>query len=327
MSINNIKKLEFIKSANQIHGIGRYGYDDINCNKKSSKVKINCNIHNIKFEQLQWNHLHGAGCPKCSIEFRANKNKISKDKFILDAIKIHGNTAYNYDFVDYIHSKKIVKIKCNLCGIIFNQTPNGHLTGRGCRQCGINRRVLSRTKLLEKFIIDSNNIHNNYYTYCNAIYKTRKDKIIITCPKHGDFTQGADCHLSGKGCRKCKNIISKGECEFLEYCSIPDDAKHRQFLIKFKDCSDLKYCKPDGYDDKTNTIYEYLGNYWHGNPKTNNMEDRNIIAKKTFQELNELTFKKMNILKSMGYAVKYIWEYDWKQFKRGIDKLPKIATI
>lgn len=29
-------------------------------------------------------------------------------------------------------------------------------------------------------------------------------------------------------------------------------------------------------------------------------------------------------LKRNGYNVKYIWELDWKQFKKGTDKVPKI---
>ena len=83
----------------------------------------------------------------------------------------------------------------------------------------------------------------------------------------------------------------------------------------------------DGYDDKTNTIYEYLGDYWHGNPVKFNANHINKRCGKTCGELYHKTFQRLNNLKSMGYIVKYIWEHDWKQFKRGIDKSPKISTL
>ena len=42
----------------------------------------------------------------------------------------------------------------------------------------------------------------------------------------------------------------------------------------------------DGYDPATNTIYEFLGDYWHGNPKTNgkNMFRKNYATNKTFYQ-------------------------------------------
>lgn len=32
-------------------------------------------------------------------------------------------------------------------------------------------------------------------------------------------------------------------------------------------------------------------------------------------------------MKSYGYIVKYIWETDWNNFKRGIDRKPAIVTL
>jgi len=56
----------------------------------------------------------------------------------------------------------------------------------------------------ELFVYRLNIIHNNYYDYSKTIFKSTKDKIIIICPKHGEFIQKATEHLdSGNGCKEC----------------------------------------------------------------------------------------------------------------------------
>lgn len=55
----------------------------------------------------------------------------------------------------------------------------------------------------EEFIERSTKIHDKKYDYSKVIYKTGKDKVVINCPEHGEFTQSPSDHLQGKGCRKC----------------------------------------------------------------------------------------------------------------------------
>ena len=55
----------------------------------------------------------------------------------------------------------------------------------------------------EEFIKRAKEIHGDKYDYSKTIYKNRRTKLIITCPKHGDFEQRPDAHLSGQGCPKC----------------------------------------------------------------------------------------------------------------------------
>ena len=50
----------------------------------------------------------------------------------------------------------------------------------------------------------SNNKHNFKYNYDKSIYVNNFTKLIITCPKHGDFTQKPITHyIQGCGCPKC----------------------------------------------------------------------------------------------------------------------------
>ena len=68
-------------------------------------------------------------------------------------------------------------------------------------------------------------------------------------------------------------------------------------------------------DPETNTIYEFLGDYWHGNPEVYDSEDINTNNGKTFKELYDNTFERLYEIKTLGYDVKYIWELDWIEKK------------
>lgn len=138
---------------------------------------------------------------------------------------------------------------------------------------------------------------------------TEKVKVIIKCFKHGEFQQSPGNHLQNNGCPKCRSVISKPEIKFLDLL----DIKIRHLTLK-------KYPSKivDGYDDKTNTIYEFLGDYWHGNPVKFDHNNINKHTKKTFGELYTNTFKIFDKLKSLGYNIKYIWETDWKKYIKGI---------
>lgn len=66
--------------------------------------------------------------------------------------------------------------------------------------------------------------------------------------------------------------------------------------------------KVDGYDPETNTVYEFLGDYWHGNPEVFKFNDYNANNGKTFGQLFEETQQRLNRIKSLGYNVVIQWE-------------------
>jgi hypothetical protein len=140
----------------------------------------------------------------------------------------------------------------------------------------------------------------------------------IKCFSHGGFWQTPANYLFGKGCPKCSNNISKQETSFLNYVGMDERNKR---LPEWP-------TKPvDGYDSRTNTIYEFLGDYWHGNPIRFNLLDIHPKRKVSFGSLYLETFNSLNKLKSFGYNVKYIWETDWNRFKKGIDIVPNIISL
>lgn len=62
---------------------------------------------------------------------------------------------------------------------------------------------MSKRKTIEEFTQEAAIVHSNYYDYSKVTYTTSHNKITITCPIHGDFTQKPYSHLQGIGCKQC----------------------------------------------------------------------------------------------------------------------------
>ncbi len=61
------------------------------------------------------------------------------EEFIDQANTVHGDT-YDYSKVEYVDSNTKVQIICRKHGE-FLQTPNDHLMGAGCPQCGLETQI------------------------------------------------------------------------------------------------------------------------------------------------------------------------------------------
>jgi hypothetical protein len=128
-------------------------------------------------------------------------NQLNTEKFIEKSKSVHGD-KYDYSLVDYKNSLTPVKIICPIHGE-FEQIPKSHMKGMGCKQCGINKLSQSQRMSTQDFIKAANQVHKNQYDYNKVDYKKSLQKVIITCPKHGDFLQTPNNHLRGVGCPKC----------------------------------------------------------------------------------------------------------------------------
>jgi hypothetical protein len=237
-------------------------------------------------------------------------NRLKVAEFIAIAKRIHGD-KYDYSKTKYINSHTDIIITCPIHGD-FHQRPNNHINEKGCPTCGTMNGHIKLKKSLEEFILASHQIHNNKYDYSKFVYKNNRTAGIIICPTHGEFENNPCNHLTkSQGCHKCycertkHNYSSQKEKDFLNHLKIEE----RQVYIGGR--------LVDGYDPLTETIYEFLGDYWHGNPALFLPEKINICNQKTFGELYDKTFARFNILKSMGYKIKYVWENTWDDFIAG----------
>lgn len=120
----------------------------------------------------------------------------SQQQFIKDCIKIHGN-LYDYSKTIYKNKRTPIIIICNKHGE-FTQSPDSHINNKsGCPKCG--RKSLTQNEFIKK----CHEVHEKFYDYSKVNYTHSHDKITIICPHHGEFTQLAYSHLSGRKCIKC----------------------------------------------------------------------------------------------------------------------------
>lgn len=73
----------------------------------------------------------------------------------------------------------------------------------------------------------------------------------------------------------------------------------------------------DGFDPKTNTVYEFLGDFYHGNPKIFNLKDINPRLNVMYEDLYKYTFKRFDNLKNTyDVNIIYIWDSDFMKNDR-----------
>lgn len=123
---------EWIKKAMKIHP--EFDYSKVIYKDNKTPVTIICKKHHEEFTIIPTNFIKDKiNCPKCRAEYRRNLYAKSTEQFIEDARKIHGD-KYDYSKVNYTNNKTNITIVCPEHGE-FQQTPETHLEGCGCRKC------------------------------------------------------------------------------------------------------------------------------------------------------------------------------------------------
>lgn len=191
----------FISKSKLIHG-DKYDYSKVKYSTALTKVEIKCDIHGIFFMKPSV-HLKGSGCKLCG--YSKNGYNLSKksENFLKEALIKHGD-KFEYDLLDYKNIKSKISITCKKHNLKYLQAADSHLSSNGgCKKCksdSIKNILISNGP---SFIDKANMKHGSYYSYEKVEYTGNKDRVIITCPVHGDFTQRPNDHLSGSGCVKC----------------------------------------------------------------------------------------------------------------------------
>lgn len=124
----------FVEKARTIHG-NRYDYSKSVYEKNNKKLCVTCPEHG-DFWVTPNQHLDKRvrGCPKCGVEHLHDLFAKTKEEFVSDAKRIHGE-KYDYSKVEYVNAKTKVCIICPEHGEFWT-TPDAHLQGCGCPVCG-----------------------------------------------------------------------------------------------------------------------------------------------------------------------------------------------
>jgi hypothetical protein len=204
--------------------------------------------------------------------------------------------------------------------VAFEMSPNNHLSGQGCRVCWIDRSRGSTADFIARAIEK----HGDQYDYSLSEYgKGNNDKVVILCTRHDPpvaFEMSPSSHLSGHGCPLCNKSrsYSKEAIKWLDYVANqsnpPTVIKHAEnggeYAIRYR--SNTYFA--DGYCAETNTVYEFHGSYWHGDP-TVYQRGKILHTGLTAGQLYDETIERENIIKSLGYNLVVMWESEWKTLK------------
>lgn len=132
--------------------------------------------------------------------------KLTTEDFIKKAKTVHGD-KYDYSKAEYVDTKTNICIVCPIHGEFF-QRPSHHTSGHGCPKCATEQRSLQKLKNSSETIVKRlREIHGDKYDYSKVVYNGRKEKIILICKKHGEFTTTVG------------SALSKTTLELCPYCS------------------------------------------------------------------------------------------------------------
>lgn len=330
---------DYIQAANKVHG-NYYNYSRLEpFTKLSNKFKIECPAHG-EFDQPGSDHLRGHGCRECG-KLRAADQRRTKlspyrpktrrgptDKCLEDMIdrltKVHKGrydysllTQQDWELKRTTKGKNKIAIICKTHGM-FEQVYDYHRGGNGCQKCKaeVSRRTTlhryeKNKKSTQEWINSAKAKHGNKYDYSLVNYTKWDQYITIICPTHGQFEQKACYHLDGSGCPVCgRGSTSPISTAWLKSLDIP------HLITEYEIIDGNKKYVVDGFDPSTNTVYEFLGDYWHGNPNIYPAEQYMSRRNKTFGELYDNTMERLSRLEVLGYTVQYVWEFEYKRTLR-----------
>ena len=141
------------------------------------------------------------------------------------------------------------------------------------------------------------------YTNCHTPVECRckDDHICNPTPKHIQQGQGMCVCCCNKG-------YSKISIKWLN--SISDDIQHAENKSEFKIPN---IGKVDGYNHKTNTVYEFHGCFWHGCQKCYKSDYVNPINYTKASDLYSKTIERSLAIRNAGYNLVEIWKCDFKE--------------
>ena len=141
--------------------------------------------------------------------------RLTQESYIEKARKVHsGYYSYGNMVFSTVNSK--ITVTCPIHGD-FEQNAATHLNGSKCKRCSMDLRSKNRTNTTEMFIKECTIVHNHKYIYEKTVYTKSADKVIITCPAHGDFAQIANLHKRGSGCPKCAREMGTNGWQYSEW--------------------------------------------------------------------------------------------------------------
>lgn len=236
----------------------------------------------------------------------------TQESYIAAASAAH-KQRYVYDSTVYVGSKEKIEVGCLLHGK-FSVKANAHLNSLvGCPICGRLKCDENRKLSTEEFVNRARKLHQERYSYEKTVYSSMKDLVLVTCPEHGTFSVRAHDHVKANaltGCRRCRRgCHSRMAIDWLDAIASAEHLyiQHAENGGEFR-IPATPY-RVDGYAPSTNTVYEFYGDKWHGNPVVFASHTRcHPFETMTAGQLYDKTMEREAVIKSLGYQIVSKWE-------------------
>lgn len=297
-ALARISSLEnFIEKARRTHG-ERYLYLHPMPDMADEPIVVTCPDHG-EFRIIRNRHINGGLCPGCKVHKRRGQ-----DEFVADAISVHRD-AFTYEKAEFAGMTTRVVVTCRVHGDFSIIPASLILRGSGCSRCaGLHK------KTTDEFVEMARERYGDRYDYSKVEYTGALKPVIIICREHGEFLQKPNHHFQNTiGCPKCTYSVSKPETDWLD--SLGVDQSLRQARIRLSGRSR----SVDAYDPVTNTVYEFWGSWWHGDPAIFPQDGMNSVAKMTFGDLYRRTIAKRQAILDEGFNLVEIWESEFREVR------------
>lgn len=256
-----------------------------------------------------YKRVYGTGCPYCA------GKKVCKDNCLLTLRPDLSNEWSDKNMFSpndvTIKSGKKVWWECKN-NHEWMATVADRTGGRGCPYCA-GKKVCKDNCLLTLRPDLSAEWHPDNKISPDSIPLNSIRKVWWIC-KNGHIWEAIVYSRSSNnaGCPYCSKRISKKASRWLDTLKI----YNRECYINI----DRRKIYFDGFDKENNIVYEYLGNYWHGNPRFYDPNSVNQTVNRKFGDLLSDTISRFNMLINNGYAIIYKWEKSTKEEKYSIIK-------
>jgi len=304
---------QFIEKSIAKHGF-KYSYSKTVYKGISEQVIITCSTHG-DFKQKARDHLAGCGCQKCANNYSEAAPPLSFSLFKQLANKTYSN-KYLYRKSNELNKVFVTCKEHNCTSLVLMRT---HLNKVCCQKCayknrgqggGGKKRLSSR-----EFVCLAKQLHGLRYSYSKVNSEQDGLTVCITCKQHGDFWQNMSYHLRGHGCPEC---YTRNSSE-ISIIWIEKEAKARRLKNVIHGGNGKEYTIPgtrirvDGYHKQTNTVFEFHGDAFHGNPNVYKPRTKpHPFSNKTAKQLHKETIERELRLANLGYKLVIIWESDFK---------------
>lgn len=250
-------------------------------------------------------------CPSCTMNAMKDRMRLKLTRKEFQArcppeVKLLG---------DYVKCGDRVSVKCRTCDHRWSPEARSLLDGFGCRMCNRGNHRFDQ----EMFLKRAREKHGNLYSYSKVVFTGVRGKIWIRCKAHGLFEQKAIEHLRGSGCSACTRNGGhskialrwiRAEAELRGWSGVRTAEHLGEFVVPGT------LYKVDGYHKESNTILEFHGDIFHGNPnKCHPFSRPNPFSKKMAFVLYRETKKRESALRALGYNLIVMWESEYRRIR------------